>query len=202
MGRRDRLLFVAGGAPRLSGRACLQPLQSGVVRYAFHSTPIGPLLLAADADGVRRIVFPTASGPAAPDPSWEPDHGDLACVRAQLDAYFAGALTVFDLPLAPAGTAFQQRVWAALRQIPYGTTASYGEIARRVDQPNAVRAVGAANGANPLPIVIPCHRVIGADGSLVGFGGGLPTKTFLLTLEGVLPAAGTTPRRLPFAPQT
>jgi methylated-DNA-[protein]-cysteine S-methyltransferase len=180
------------------------------VRYAFHSTPIGRLLLAADAEGVRRIVFPTASGPVAPDPSWEPDGGGsgsdtghryLACVMEQLDAYFAGMLTVFDLPIAPAGTVFQQRVWTALRQIPYGSTVSYRDIARRLDQPNAVRAVGAANGANPLPIVIPCHRVIGADGSLVGFGGGLPVKTFLLTLEGALPAAGAAPGRLPFSPQ-
>ena len=101
----------------------------------------------------------------------------------QLNAYFARELEDFDLPLAPPGTAFQLEVWAALRAIPYGETVTYGELARRIGRPRASRAVGAANGANPLPIVVPCHRVVGADGSLTGFGGGLPIKSALLALE-------------------
>jgi methylated-DNA-[protein]-cysteine S-methyltransferase len=101
----------------------------------------------------------------------------------QLAEYFAGTRKAFSLPLRPAGTAFQQSVWAALQEIPFGATLSYGELARRIGQPAAARAVGAANGANPLPIVVPCHRVIGADHSLTGFGGGLATKRFLLAHE-------------------
>jgi methylated-DNA-[protein]-cysteine S-methyltransferase len=110
----------------------------------------------------------------------------LAAARAQLDAYFAGEITSFDLPLSPRGTPFQQRVWAALRDIPFGETTSYGELARRIGDPKAVRAVGAANGRNPLPLVVPCHRVIGADGSLVGFGGGMDRKRWLLQHEGAV----------------
>ena len=106
---------------------------------------------------------------------------------AQLEAYFNGALQAFDLPLRPVGTAFQREVWSTLAEIPYGQTWSYGDVARRIGKPQAVRAVGAANGRNPIPIVLPCHRVIGADGSLTGFGGGLPAKQLLLTLEGALP---------------
>src|SRR3546814_589482 len=117
--------------------------------------------------------------------------GDNAVLRetgAQLEAYFTGALQAFDLPLKPIGTAFQREVWSTLAEIPYGETWSYGDVARRIGKPQAVRAVGAANGRNPIPIVLPCHRVIGADGSLTGFGGGLPAKQFLLTLEGARPA--------------
>ena len=107
----------------------------------------------------------------------------LDAARRQLDAYFAGRLKLFDLPLAPRGTDFQRRVWRALTQIPYGRTMSYGAIAKNIGEPVAARAVGAANGANPICIIIPCHRVIGADGSLTGFGGGLDRKKFLLGLE-------------------
>ena len=107
--------------------------------------------------------------------------------RAQLGEYFAGRRRTFDLPLTPEGTTFQCSVWMALRAIPYGATISYRALAERIGRPSAMRAVGAANGRNPLPIVVPCHRVIGADGSLTGFGGGLPTKRFLLELEGALP---------------
>src|SRR3546814_10405807 len=117
-------------------------------------------------------------------------HGDNAVLRetgAQLEAYFTGALQAFDLPLKPIGTAFQREVWSTLAEIPYGQTWSYGDVARRIGKPQAVRAVGAANGRNPIPIVVPCHRVIGADGSLTGFGGGLPAKQLLLTLEGWMP---------------
>jgi methylated-DNA-[protein]-cysteine S-methyltransferase len=104
-------------------------------------------------------------------------------VEAQLDAYFAGELTEFDVPLAPAGSGFQLAVWAALTRIPYGETASYGEVAAEVGRPDAVRAVGSTNGRNPIAVIIPCHRVIGADGTLVGYGGGLPRKRLLLELE-------------------
>jgi methylated-DNA-[protein]-cysteine S-methyltransferase len=113
--------------------------------------------------------------------------------EAQLEAYFAGELTEFDVPLAPAGSGFQLAVWAALTRIPYGETASYGEIAAEVGRPDAVRAVGSTNGRNPIAVIIPCHRVIGADGTLVGYGGGLPRKRLLLELE----AAHAAPRLWP-----
>ena len=112
--------------------------------------------------------------------------------RRQLEDYFAGERRDFDLPLSPHGTEFQCEVWLTLAHIPYGETWSYRDLAQRIGRPSATRAVGAANGRNPLPIVLPCHRVIGADGSLTGFGGGLPTKAFLLRLEGALPG-GTGP---------
>lgn len=146
-------------------------------------SPVGPLLLVADGDELLEIGFgggPTDGAPA------ERETALLRETRAQLDAYFAGTLRSFDLPLAPRGTPFQLRVWEALLEIPYGETWSYADVARRLDSPTATRAVGAANGRNPLPIVIPCHRVIGADGSLTGYGGGLGIKRSLLRLEGSL----------------
>ncbi len=151
-------------------------------------SPVGPLLLGADDDHLRLIWFSTPRHPVPRTVSFEA--GDNAVLRetgAQLEAYFTGKLRAFDLPLQPVGTPFQREVWSMLAQIPYGQTWSYGDVARRIGKPQAVRAVGAANGRNPLPIVLPCHRVIGADGSLTGFGGGLPTKQFLLMLEGALP---------------
>ncbi len=151
-------------------------------------SPVGRLLVAADDTGLRLIEFPSPRWPATRGPHWrEGEHPLLRQAQQQLDAYFSGQRRDFDLPLAPQGTAFQRRVWDALRVIAYGQTLSYAELAQRLGQPNATRAVGAANGRNPLPIVVPCHRVIGADGSLTGFGGGLPCKRFLLELEGVLP---------------
>jgi methylated-DNA-[protein]-cysteine S-methyltransferase len=146
-------------------------------------TPIGQLRLAADAQGLREVWFESGRHRKEPDPRWLRDAGRLAFARVQLEEYFAGTRQVFDLPLHPLGTPFQLAVWRELARIPYGATISYGEMARRIGQPQAVRAVGAANGRNPLPIVLPCHRVIGADGSLTGFGGGLPTKRFLLAME-------------------
>ena len=119
----------------------------------------------------------------APRPEWRRDDGLFKDAFAQLSAYFAGELTVFDLPLRFTGTSFQMTVWQALIDIPYGETVSYGALATTIGRPTASRAVGAANGANPLPIVAPCHRVIGADHSLTGFGGGLETKRFLLDHE-------------------
>ncbi|PAT34147.1 methylated-DNA--[protein]-cysteine S-methyltransferase [Vandammella animalimorsus] len=160
----------------------------------FHQTidsPVGRLLIAASDEGLHAIEFPQGRHPVKRDANWqesrqESPHPLLSEAARQLGEYFAGQRRVFDLPLAPQGTDFQQRVWQALRTIPYGQTRSYAQLAAAIGQPKAMRAVGAANGRNPLSIVVPCHRVIGADGTLVGFGGGLPVKTFLLRLEGAL----------------
>ncbi|MFP7722689.1 methylated-DNA--[protein]-cysteine S-methyltransferase [Lysobacter sp. A3-1-A15] len=152
-------------------------------------SPVGPLSLAADDDALRAIEFPDNRHRAKRGADWR--EGTNAVIKAaatQLDEYFAGTRHAFELPLAPRGTPFQREVWEALDSIPYGGTWSYAQLAARIGRPMAMRAVGAANGRNPLPIVRPCHRVIGADGSLTGFGGGLPTKRFLLELEGGLPA--------------
>ena len=158
--------------------------------YTTIDSPVGPLLLAAGDDGLRAIEFQASRHPGPRGDDWrEGDHPLLREARAQLDEYFAGERRGFDLPLAPRGTEFQRATWQALASIPYGSTISYAELATRVGRPKAMRAVGAANGRNPLPIVLPCHRVIGADGSLTGFGGGLPTKQFLLSLEGAQPAS-------------
>lgn len=154
-----------------------------------YDSPVGPLLLAGDADSLHFLSFPGGPKAFGRQPSWTEDAAPFREAKAQLAAYFAGELRAFDLPLTLHGTAFQQRVWRALAEIPFGETQSYGELARRLGLPRASRAVGAANGANPLPIVLPCHRVIGANGSLTGFGGGLETKRFLLRLEGALAPA-------------
>lgn len=147
-------------------------------------SPLGPLQLLGDGDHLTAINFP---GQHSDDPdSTRPDRV-LRAARSQLEAYFRGRRQRFDLPLAAAGTAFQHSVWQALAAIPWGEVRSYRDIAHAIGKPKAVRAVGAANGRNPLPIVVPCHRVIGADGSLTGFGGGLPLKVQLLTLEGSYP---------------
>lgn len=156
-----------------------------VLAYTLVPSPIGELLLAGDGDALHLIGFPSGSRAKRPDPAWRQDAAPFAEAARQLDAYFAGELRTFDLPLHFGGTDFQNTVWRALMEIPHGTTTTYAELAARIGRPTATRAVGAANGANPLPIVAPCHRVIGADGSLTGFGGGLPTKLFLLRLEGV-----------------
>jgi methylated-DNA-[protein]-cysteine S-methyltransferase len=147
--------------------------------YTVMKSPVGELLLAADETALRHIIFP----PAKPAPDWREDPAPLSETIRQLRAWFAGDLRDFHLPLAPEGPAFHQRVWRELCNIPYGETISYGELARRIGSPNASRAVGRANGANPIPIVIPCHRVIGSNGKLTGYGGGLPRKEFLLALE-------------------
>ena len=162
-----------------------------MIHYQFIDSPVDPLLLAADEHGLKLIEFHTPRHPMSRLADWsEGDNPVLQATRAQLDEYFSGARKQFDLPLAPQGTPFQTEVWHMLATIPYGETISYAQLAQRVGKPTAMRAVGAANGRNPLPIVLPCHRVIGADGSLTGFGGGLPTKQFLLELEGALEPAG------------
>jgi methylated-DNA-[protein]-cysteine S-methyltransferase len=153
-------------------------------------SPIGTLALAADEIGLRHIRFEQERHPVRPDGDGLRAPERFVAVRAQLLAYFAGELTSFDLPLNPHGTPFQLRVWQALRDIDYGRTESYGELARRIGDARATRAVGAANGRNPLPIIVPCHRVIGSDGSLTGFGGGIEHKRFLLELEGGRRQAG------------
>ncbi len=152
-------------------------------RYVHHATPIGPLLLAGTDTALCRIDFARDSMPAPPGLGWRHDPAAFAAARRQLDEYFAGTRIEFDLTLEPTGTPFQQAVWRALRAIPYGQAISYGELARHLGRPQASRAVGAANGANPLPIVVPCHRVIGSHGELTGFGGGLAIKRWLLDHE-------------------
>ncbi|HEY7334680.1 MAG TPA: methylated-DNA--[protein]-cysteine S-methyltransferase [Bryobacteraceae bacterium] len=154
------------------------------MNYRYVESPIGKLLIAGDNECVRRIEFPNNGEPRNPAPGWiAASTPTLDEAARQLREYFFEGRTEFELPLTPEGTEFQKTVWRELRNIPYGRTISYGELARRVGNPNASRAVGAANGANPIPIVIPCHRVIGANGKLTGFGGGLPVKERLLTLE-------------------
>lgn len=154
-----------------------------MIHYDDITSPIGTLRLVADAHGLREVRFAEPRHPHTTPPEWVRSIEALRFARVQLQEYFAGQRLHFALPLHPLGTPFQQLVWSELVRIPYGLTASYGELARRIGKPQAMRAVGAANGRNPLPIVVPCHRVIGANGSLTGFGGGLPTKQFLLALE-------------------
>lgn len=157
------------------------------IRCTHFDSPVGELLLAADDQGLRLVQFPQSTHPRQLQADWRfADHPTLDRTCRQLGEYFAGKREHFDLPLAPQGTPFQRLVWLALAGIPYGTTKSYAQLASSIQKPRASRAVGAANGRNPLPIILPCHRVIGADGSLTGFGGGLPTKRFLLQLEGAL----------------
>jgi methylated-DNA-[protein]-cysteine S-methyltransferase len=151
--------------------------------YTQIESPVGPLLLAADDVGLRQILFLNGRHKVRPDPAWHENSAPFQEATRQLRDYFAGDLEAFDLPLAPEGTPFQLEVWRRLCHIPYGETISYGALARRIGNPNASRAVGLANGSNPIPIVIPCHRVIGSNGKLTGYGGGLPIKEKLLALE-------------------
>jgi methylated-DNA-[protein]-cysteine S-methyltransferase len=148
--------------------------------HAHIKSPIGDLLAVADGGALIQLEFDADHKRPTPG-RYAP--AEFQNVRAQLTAYFAGELRDFELPLAPAGAVFERRVWQQLQRIPYGLTTSYGAIARDLAAPNAARAVGTANGRNPIAIVIPCHRVIGADGSLTGYGGGLARKRFLLGLE-------------------
>ena len=151
--------------------------------FSYVTTPIGSLLVARSEKGLTAIHFEKKGRPTEPDDEWTRDDGAFGDIREQLEAYFAKDLREFDLPLAPRGTPFQLDVWGALPTIRYGETRSYAQLAQMIGRDSAIRAVGAANGANPLPIVIPCHRVIGSNGSLTGFGGGIEVKRFLLDLE-------------------
>jgi methylated-DNA-[protein]-cysteine S-methyltransferase len=154
-----------------------------MTHYAHFESPVGTLLLTAAEDRLTGLYLPREE--RAPDPSSEEGGAFLDEVQRQLRAYFAGEREAFDMPVAPIGTAWQRRVWDELARIPYGQTISYAELARRAENPSAIRAAGAANGRNPISIVIPCHRVIGADGTLTGYSGGLDAKRWLLAHEGV-----------------
>ena len=172
---------MSPGATARVARAAASALTYDVV-----AAPIGRLIVASDGSAVAGVWMANAS---PSDDQWERQRGTdpvLAEARRELLAYFDGTLREFRIPLAPNGTEFQRRVWNALTNIPYGTTISYADLARRIDNLTAVRAVGAANGRNPIPVIVPCHRVIGSDGSLTGFGGGLDRKRWLLHHEGAL----------------
>ena len=153
------------------------------ILYAQLESPIGPLLLVSEDSRLSQITFAEGGRSAIPKAQWREDAAGLREPIRQLRAYFTGELETFDLSLAPEGTPFQQKIWGELLKIPYGNTTSYGELARRIGNPKASRAVGLANGSNPIPIVIPCHRVIGSNGKLTGYGGGLRIKEKLLALE-------------------
>lgn len=157
--------------------------------YSELQTPVGPVTIVSDGTSITAISMRPAADVAGTVTEWIEDDARLAECRAQLTAYFAGGLREFSLPLAARGTPFQQRVWAALRQIPFGETRSYGTLAATLGHPGSARAVGAANRTNPIGIVVPCHRVIGADGTLTGYAGGLERKKFLLEHEAALAAA-------------
>lgn len=152
-------------------------------RYCVIPSPVGKLLLAGKHGQLETLSFQNGAHPIKPEASWIHDERPFRQAIRQLMDYFSGRLTTFTIKTATAGTPFQQKVWRALRAIPYGQTVSYGEIAQAIGHPQASRAVGAANGKNPLSIIVPCHRVIGSTGKLVGYGGGLPIKERLLALE-------------------
>jgi methylated-DNA-[protein]-cysteine S-methyltransferase len=159
------------------------PRPSSALLYTTIESPIGELLLLGDDQALRGLYVQDGRKRMRIAPDWEQAASPFANVAAQLDEYFDGRRTTFDVPLAMHGTTFERRVWRALQGIPYGETASYGEVARRIGQPSAARAVGLANGRNPISIIVPCHRVIGANGALRGYGGGLERKRILLDVE-------------------
>jgi methylated-DNA-[protein]-cysteine S-methyltransferase len=152
--------------------------------YTRLESPIGELLLVGDDHALHGLHMQEGRTAVSVHPEWRPADEPFADVRRQLSEYFAGERRDFDVPLAMAGTPFQRSVWGALREIRYGETTSYGELARRLGRPSATRAVGLANGRNPIAVIVPCHRVVGSDGSLTGYGGGLERKRLLLELEG------------------
>ena len=153
------------------------------ISYTELATPIGTLRLVGGAQGLRQVVLGAEPDDGQVDPSWMPDAWPLRAAIAQLEAYFAGTRTTLELPLDASGSPFQDRVWQALVAIPYGETTSYADVAVQIGQPRAIRAVGRANATNPLPIVVPCHRVVGRSGVLTGYGGGLDRKRWLLAHE-------------------
>lgn len=151
--------------------------------YWISPSPVGLLLLVGSSDGLQALQFQDGAHPLDIQPTWKKSREPFRAVLEQLKEYFDGSRTQFQITLNLQGTSFQRHVWKALQRIPYGQTVSYGEIAKQVARPKASRAVGAANGQNPVSIIVPCHRVIGSNGKLVGYGGGLPIKTALLALE-------------------
>jgi methylated-DNA-[protein]-cysteine S-methyltransferase len=156
---------------------------SSRIFYTTINSPVGKLFLTSNGEAITELFMEEHKGGPKPIGDWRRDDALFREAADQLRAYFAGELTEFDLRLATGGAPFQQRVWAELQKIPYGSTISYGELARRIGSPKASRAVGAANGSNPISIIIPCHRVIGSNGKLTGYGGGIERKKFLLEFE-------------------
>ncbi len=154
-----------------------------MTRYAVIASPLGDLLAVRDDVGISGLYLPTGRNAVSPEPRWTRDDAAFSELRTELGEYFAGKRRAFDVALHPWGTRFQQLVWQALLAIPYGETTSYGRTATAIGNPSASRAVGLANGQNPISIVVPCHRVIGANGSLTGYGGGLSAKRWLLSHE-------------------
>ena len=159
------------------------------VLYTTCASPLGELLLLGDGHTLTRLHMRAGRSALEIDAAWTRAPDAFALAREQLEEYFAGERRRFDVPFELRGSQFQRRVWHALTEIPYGETISYGELARRVGRPSGARAVGAANAGNPIAVIVPCHRVIGADGSLTGFGGGLSNKRLLLDLETGYPAS-------------
>jgi methylated-DNA-[protein]-cysteine S-methyltransferase len=156
---------------------------SATTYYCYLDSPLDQLFVQGDGQFVTGLLMPQHKGWRGPDAAWQQSDAPFAAVRAQLAEYFAGARREFDVPLKLAGTPFQQRVWQELVQIPFGTTLTYAQLAQRVGKPTASRAVGHANGRNPISIIVPCHRVIGADGKLTGYAGGVDKKQWLLAWE-------------------
>ncbi|GAA5316203.1 MAG: methylated-DNA--[protein]-cysteine S-methyltransferase [Candidatus Pelagadaptatus aseana] len=153
--------------------------------YDIFDSPVGDIIVVQDQQGLRYVDFQDGPSPLAIAPHWQRDPHPCQAAKRQLTQYFAGNRQQFDLPIAPQGTDFQQRVWALLAQIPYGELATYGQMANRLQQPSASRAVGMANGRNPIAIILPCHRVVGSSRKLTGYRGGLAIKETLLKLEGI-----------------
>lgn len=151
--------------------------------YGYYASPVGRLLLAGDAEALQLISFPAGSRARGPEPDWQRDESVFAAAIRELTEYFAGDRVEFTVPLRLNGTEFQNSYWTLLQSVRFGETTTYGALAKRIGRPKASRAVGAANGANPIPIIIPCHRVIGSNKSLTGFGGGIETKRYLLAHE-------------------
>jgi methylated-DNA-[protein]-cysteine S-methyltransferase len=168
------------------------------MHYTYVDTPIGPMFVAGDTDAVHEVSFSTGHQAREPRDGWTEDAPALRYVTTQIEEYFAGDRREFDLPLSMHGTDFQKRVWTELLAIPFGESRTYGEMAERLGTPGAARAVGRANATNHIPLIVPCHRVVGADGSLTGFGGGMPTKQWLLRFEGVLPPGADTAQKVLF----
>ncbi len=166
--------------------------------YCHHDSPIGPLTFHGIGDRLHGLHFAKQGQPIKPDPDWVQEDRAFGEARRQVDAYFAGDLTHFSLDYHLDGSPFQLEVWHALEAIPFGELRSYGDIARAVGQPGGAQAVGMANNANPIPIIVPCHRVIGVDGALVGFGGGLQTKIWLLEHEKINPSQVHSPNQMGF----
>jgi methylated-DNA-[protein]-cysteine S-methyltransferase len=164
------------------------------ILYHIFPSPIGNLLLVSNGDALTGLYMSNHSGGPTPESNWTRDERAFETICALLTEYFAGSVHEFDVALAPAGTEFQKKVWRELRRIPFGETISYGELARRIGQPAASRAVGHANGQNPISIIVPCHRVIGADGTLTGYGGGLERKKWLLEHEAAAKCTSLIPR--------